>query len=110
MKKRCPIGFLISFNENFIVKITNNSQDPVRWSPLTDVVDGYSPTLPHLKGLQNGDTATSAIKQVKISITYLWSLARSYIQWELDFLKLAILLHLKFASQQSVFFFFLHNL
>lgn len=29
-----------------------------------DVVDGYSPTLPHLKGLQNGDTATSAIKQV----------------------------------------------
>lgn len=39
-------------------------QDPIRWSPLTDVVDGYSPTLPHLKGLQNGDTATSAIKQV----------------------------------------------
>lgn len=39
-------------------------QDPVRWNPLTDVVDGYSPTLPHLKGLQNGDTATSAIKQV----------------------------------------------
>ncbi|PKA55395.1 Ferredoxin-dependent glutamate synthase, chloroplastic [Apostasia shenzhenica] len=39
-------------------------EDPVRWSPLTDVVDGYSPTLPHLKGLQNGDTATSAIKQV----------------------------------------------
>ncbi|KAG0487916.1 hypothetical protein HPP92_006727 [Vanilla planifolia] len=38
--------------------------DPVRWSPLTDVTDGYSPTLPHLKGLQNGDTATSAIKQV----------------------------------------------
>ena len=39
-------------------------EDPVRWNPLTDVVDGYSPTLPHLKGLQNGDTATSAIKQV----------------------------------------------
>uniref|UniRef100_A0ACD5WTF1 Uncharacterized protein n=1 Tax=Avena sativa TaxID=4498 RepID=A0ACD5WTF1_AVESA len=38
-------------------------EDPIRWSPLTDVVDGYSPTLPHLKGLQNGDTATSAIKQ-----------------------------------------------
>ena len=36
----------------------------IRWKPLTDVVDGYSPTLPHLKGLQNGDTATSAIKQV----------------------------------------------
>ncbi|KAL5197407.1 hypothetical protein ABZP36_000919 [Zizania latifolia] len=39
-------------------------EDPIRWSPLADVVDGYSSTLPHLKGLQNGDTATSAIKQV----------------------------------------------
>ncbi|KAH0465531.1 hypothetical protein IEQ34_005634 [Dendrobium chrysotoxum] len=39
-------------------------EDPIRWSPLADVIDGYSPTLPHLKGLQNGDTATSAIKQV----------------------------------------------
>ncbi|XP_073017291.1 ferredoxin-dependent glutamate synthase, chloroplastic-like [Primulina eburnea] len=39
-------------------------EDPIRWRPLTDVEDGYSPTLPHLKGLQNGDTATSAIKQV----------------------------------------------
>lgn len=39
-------------------------EDPIRWKPLTDVVDGYSPTLPHLKGLQNGDMATSAIKQV----------------------------------------------
>jgi glutamate synthase (ferredoxin) len=39
-------------------------EDPIRWSPLADVEDGYSPTLPHLKGLQNGDTATSAIKQV----------------------------------------------
>ncbi|XP_076958239.1 ferredoxin-dependent glutamate synthase 1, chloroplastic/mitochondrial-like [Bidens hawaiensis] len=39
-------------------------EDPIRWTPLSDVVDGYSPTLPHLKGLQNGDLATSAIKQV----------------------------------------------
>uniref|UniRef100_A0A7N0THN9 glutamate synthase (ferredoxin) n=1 Tax=Kalanchoe fedtschenkoi TaxID=63787 RepID=A0A7N0THN9_KALFE len=39
-------------------------EDPIRWKPLTDVIDGYSPTLPHLKGLQNGDLATSAIKQV----------------------------------------------
>ncbi|MCO5561597.1 hypothetical protein L7F22_015218 [Adiantum nelumboides] len=39
-------------------------EDPVRWRHLADVNDGYSPTLPHLKGLQNGDTATSAIKQV----------------------------------------------
>ncbi|KAJ0043019.1 hypothetical protein Pint_18248 [Pistacia integerrima] len=44
-------------------------EDPIRWNPLTDVVDGYSPTLPHLKGLQNGDTATSAIKQV-MSLRY----------------------------------------
>ncbi|OMO54058.1 hypothetical protein COLO4_36597 [Corchorus olitorius] len=42
----------------------SKEKDPIRWSPLIDVVDGYSPTLPHLKGLQNGDTATSAIKQV----------------------------------------------
>ncbi|KAH0460328.1 hypothetical protein IEQ34_010991 [Dendrobium chrysotoxum] len=39
-------------------------EDPIHWSPLVDVIDGYSPMLPHLKGLQNGDTATSAIKQV----------------------------------------------
>lgn len=45
-------------------------QDPIRWRPLTDVVDGYSPTLPHLKGLQNGDTATSAIKQVVTLISF----------------------------------------
>eukprot|EP00252_Welwitschia_mirabilis_P016848 TRINITY_DN3745_c0_g1_i1.p1 TRINITY_DN3745_c0_g1~~TRINITY_DN3745_c0_g1_i1.p1 ORF type:complete len:1624 (+),score=368.74 TRINITY_DN3745_c0_g1_i1:479-5350(+) len=39
-------------------------EDPIRWKPLSDVVDGYSATLPHLRGLQNGDTANSAIKQV----------------------------------------------
>lgn len=48
-----------------LIFLTVIMQDPIRWSPLADVVDGYSPTLPHLKGLQNGDTATSAIKQVK---------------------------------------------
>ena len=32
---------------------------------LDDVDEnGLSPTFPHLKGLANGDTATSAIKQV----------------------------------------------
>ncbi|KAF8395692.1 hypothetical protein HHK36_019642 [Tetracentron sinense] len=50
-------------------------EDPVRWSPLTDVVDGYSPTLPHLKGLQNGDTATmmhnSEIMKLNPRIIYL---------------------------------------
>lgn len=40
-------------------------EDPVRYTVLNDVdPSGHSPTLPHLKGLQNGDTASSAIKQV----------------------------------------------
>ncbi|XP_065857922.1 uncharacterized protein [Euphorbia lathyris] len=40
------------------------AKDLIHWSLLFDIVDGYSPTLPHLKGLQNCDTATSAINQV----------------------------------------------
>lgn len=40
-------------------------EDPVRFQVLDDVDETrHSPTLPHLKGLQNGDTASSAIKQV----------------------------------------------
>lgn len=40
-------------------------EDPVRWEKLTDCdADGNSPSFPYLKGLQNGDTASSAIKQV----------------------------------------------
>jgi glutamate synthase (ferredoxin) len=40
-------------------------EDPVRYKVLNDVSEaGFSQTLPHLKGLQNGDTASSAIKQV----------------------------------------------
>ena len=40
-------------------------EDPVRFKVLTDVdSEGNSPTFPHLKGLRNGDTASSAIKQV----------------------------------------------
>eukprot|EP00216_Chloropicon_sp_CCMP2111_P005718 CAMPEP_0198237244 /NCGR_PEP_ID=MMETSP1446-20131203/3089_1 /TAXON_ID=1461542 ORGANISM="Unidentified sp, Strain CCMP2111" /NCGR_SAMPLE_ID=MMETSP1446 /ASSEMBLY_ACC=CAM_ASM_001112 /LENGTH=1611 /DNA_ID=CAMNT_0043919327 /DNA_START=169 /DNA_END=5004 /DNA_ORIENTATION=- len=39
-------------------------EDPVRWRVLDNVSDGLSDTFAHLKGLQNGDTATSAIKQV----------------------------------------------
>ncbi|WP_448562456.1 glutamate synthase-related protein [Trichothermofontia sp.] len=40
-------------------------EDPVRFQVLTDVDEaGHSPTFPHLKGLRNGDTASSAIKQV----------------------------------------------
>ncbi|MHC5677073.1 glutamate synthase large subunit [Nostoc sp.] len=40
-------------------------EDPVRYVLLNDVDEsGHSPTLPHLKGLRNGDQAYSAIKQV----------------------------------------------
>ncbi|WP_121970312.1 glutamate synthase large subunit [Leptolyngbya sp. BC1307] len=40
-------------------------EDGVRFKVLDDVdEEGLSPTLPHLKGLENGDTASSAIKQV----------------------------------------------
>jgi glutamate synthase (ferredoxin) len=41
-------------------------EDPIRYLTITDVdpATGLSPTFPHLKGLQNGDTANSAIKQV----------------------------------------------
>ncbi|MDJ0898866.1 MAG: glutamate synthase large subunit [Xenococcus sp. MO_188.B8] len=40
-------------------------EDEVRFKVLNDVDgEGNSATLPHLKGLQNGDTASSAIKQV----------------------------------------------
>ncbi|BAU40574.1 Ferredoxin-dependent glutamate synthase 2 [Leptolyngbya sp. O-77] len=40
-------------------------EDPVRYKVLDDVDDeGLSPTLPHLRGLKNGDRAASAIKQI----------------------------------------------
>lgn len=40
-------------------------EDPVRYKVLHDVdANGKSATLPHLHGLRNGDTASSAIKQV----------------------------------------------
>eukprot|EP00884_Botryococcus_braunii_P009765 jgi/Botrbrau1/18790/Bobra.0386s0105.1 len=40
-------------------------EDPERWKPLTDVsANGLSQQFDHLKGLQQGDIATSRIKQV----------------------------------------------
>jgi glutamate synthase (ferredoxin) len=39
-------------------------EDPIRYKTIDDAVDGKSAILPHLKGLRNGDTAMSAIKQV----------------------------------------------
>ena len=44
-------------------------EDPVRWEHLADVdAEGRSETLPHLRGLRNGDTATSRIKQARRSL------------------------------------------
>ncbi|MEO1427731.1 MAG: glutamate synthase large subunit [Cyanobacteria bacterium J06632_19] len=40
-------------------------EDPIRFKTLSNVNEtGHSATLPHLNGLRNGDTASSAIKQV----------------------------------------------
>jgi len=40
-------------------------EDPDRFTPLSDVdADGMSAKFPHLKGLKNGDLATSRIKQI----------------------------------------------
>ncbi len=40
-------------------------EDPIRWELLDDVDgEGASPKLPHLRGLRNGDVASSKIKQV----------------------------------------------
>ncbi len=40
-------------------------EDPLRYRTVTDVdATGISPQFPHLKGLKNGDIASSAIKQV----------------------------------------------
>ncbi len=40
-------------------------EDTIRFRVLDDVDEsGVSPTFPHLKGLKNGDTASSAIKQI----------------------------------------------
>lgn len=41
-------------------------EDPIRYGHLNDVdeVTGKSATMPHLHGLKNGDTASSAIKQI----------------------------------------------
>lgn len=39
-------------------------EDPIRWEPVADAVDGKSQQFPYLSGTQNGDLATSRIKQV----------------------------------------------
>merc|ERR1719301_390537 len=39
-------------------------EDPKRWEVMTDVKDGTTENFSYLTGLQNGDIATSAIKQV----------------------------------------------
>jgi glutamate synthase (ferredoxin) len=39
-------------------------EDTVRFNVMNNVTAGVSPDLPHLKGLRNGDTANSAVKQI----------------------------------------------
>ena len=40
-------------------------EDPTRFNVLSDVdSEGHSPTFPHLNGLRNGDSVSSAIKQI----------------------------------------------
>lgn len=40
-------------------------EDPLRFNPINDVdAEGKSATFPHLKGLLQGDVATSRIKQI----------------------------------------------
>jgi len=39
-------------------------EDPKRFVPINDAKDGKSETFPYLRGMQNGDVASSAIKQV----------------------------------------------
>ena len=63
--------FRWTFLEHAFLRCTGKSnsgeggEDPVRWDVMQNVdADGVSPSLPHLKGLQNGDMATSRIKQV----------------------------------------------
>lgn len=54
-------------------------EDPVRWLNLQDVDDkGVSGSLPHLKGLVKGDTATSRIKQVRHNLSASPSALRIY--------------------------------
>ena len=43
-------------------------EDPVRWEVMNGVdAEGRHPNLPHLKGLQDGDLATSRIKQARLT-------------------------------------------
>lgn len=58
----------ILWTGNFLAGKSNSGEggeDPIRWELLDNIDDkGNSPTFPHLRGLQTGDTANSRIKQV----------------------------------------------
>jgi hypothetical protein len=44
-------------------------EDPVRWDVVGDADDkGVSATFPYLRGLRDGDIATSRIKQARCSL------------------------------------------
>ena len=57
---------------NFMAGKSNSGEggeDPVRWEIMEGVdAEGRHSSLPHLKGLQNGDRATSRIKQARATV------------------------------------------
>ncbi|CAJ1415503.1 unnamed protein product [Effrenium voratum] len=59
---------VIALGMNRVGGMSNSGEggeDPLRYAPIQDVdEDGNSQSFPHLKGLRNGDSATSATKQV----------------------------------------------
>lgn len=60
---RCEAGFHDTAGKS---NSGEGGEDPIRWINLQDIDEnGVSESLPHLKGLVTGDTATSRIKQVR---------------------------------------------
>ncbi len=66
-------GHCLLWTDIFTHSLTHSGEggeDPVRWKPLADVDgEGNSPTFPHLKGLRNGDIATSKVNPPTVSRT-----------------------------------------
>jgi len=67
----CPLLLFLTFTFGSVFSVIHRLYLFYVWhtgsylmASLDWFVDGYSTTLPHLRGLQNGDTAASAIKQV----------------------------------------------
>ena len=59
---RTSMGFLCAGKSNS----GEGGEDPVRWDVVRDADEaGVSATFPYLRGLRNGDIATSRIKQAR---------------------------------------------